>query len=44
MLFNQLTSNTLLDAAMLIDLRLQPTSVGGGGFVCVLGPDCQHFG
>jgi len=40
MLINQLT---LLDAAMPIDLHLPPTSVGGDGLVCVLGPDYQPF-
>jgi len=44
MLLNPLTFNTLLDAAMPIDLRLPLTSVGGGGLVCVLDPDCQLFG
>jgi len=44
MLFIRLTFNTLLDAAMSIDLRLPLTSVGRGGLVCVLGPDCQLFG
>jgi len=34
MLFNRLTFNTLLDAAMPIDLHLLPTSVGGSGLVC----------
>jgi len=44
MLFNRLAFTTLLEAAMPIDIRLPLTSVGGGGLVFVLGPDCQLFG
>jgi len=44
MLFNRLILNTLLDAAIPVDLHLPPTSVGGGGLVCALGPNCQLFG
>jgi len=43
-LFNWLTFNIFLDATMPINFCLPPpSSVGGGGLVCVLGPDCQLF-
>jgi len=47
MLFNQVTFNTLRDAAMPMHLHLPPTSVGGGSIeygMCTLVLTARFFG